>query len=57
MIPYLKYHEANKELTAQWKYGVGYNDLSAKGQMEIDDLIADDWLMLRGKLKPAFLQK
>jgi hypothetical protein len=47
MIPYLKYHNAFKEAHAEVMFDCKYDDLTEKGQMIIDDRVADEWLKLR----------
>ena len=48
------FHEANKESVAQWMFKCGYEDLKELGKMDVDDLIANDWLMLMGYKEAKF---
>lgn len=48
MRSFYQFHKANKESVAQWMFKCGYQDLKEKGQEKVDDLIAYDWLVLKG---------
>ena len=48
MRNWTEFHTANKESVAQWMFDCGYEDLKEPGKMKVDDLIACDWLTLRG---------
>ena len=48
------FHKANKESVAQWMFECGYEDLKEPGKMKVDDLIANDWLMLSGYIEAKF---
>ena len=54
MRNWTEFHTANKESVAQWMFGCGYEDLKEPGKMDVDDLIANDWLMLMGYKEAKF---
>ena len=54
MRSFTVFHEANKESVVQWMFKCGYEDLKEPGKMDVDDLIANDWLMLMGYKEAKF---